>query len=338
MAIANLQETSKRQLADAAAQNTALLNTNSNAAALLNNTLNGIANVSASAVDGAGKQVAVDNLLNVLRAGLQGIGEVSNLDLSRYFQQVDIAGTNSPAGYLTNTQPAGLLASTNTTQSGYYTSDGVFHQSTGNSITNPYPGNGVGFTNPDGTWNPNTAPATAPTTTTPAPKTPTPAPTSTPAPAPTPAPATPTTPTTLPMGYKDPVTGAVLGPSGWTMPTATTPATTATTAPPKTPAPTSTPVPVTTPTPTPTPSQTATATTPAPSVISNMISGLYTAYLGRQPDAAGLAYWTQRASAPGVNMGALREEFIRGAVASGNESKINKTAINSLGISGLNWS
>ena len=363
LAVANMQETSKRQLADAAAQNSALLNTNSNAASLLNNTLNGIANISASAVDGAGKQVAVDNMLNVLRAGLQGLGEVSNLDLSRYFQGVDIGGTNSPAGYLTNVPqtptpspsaypigykdpatgavlgPAGWTIPTQSPSATTQTQAPVTVPSTG------LLGGTVDISNHIGA--PPPTPTTAPTTA------PTPSATPTPAVTPTTAPATaPTQPANMTAAQIGAIFNVAYGRaptaseiSHWTSQPSSGVINSIVSSPEavafrtgktaQSPAPAAAPAtPTMAPTAAPTAAPaTATATAPvaqspgvtSPSTYDKIVRNFYTTYLGREPDAEGLAYWTERAKQPGVDMFALQKEFVESGKARGEA------------VQGLNW-
>jgi len=85
--IANLDAGTKANLAQVEAGNRQLLQTNINAADMYRQYATALANISSSdKMDAGAKQQAMNNQLNALNAGLQAIGEVSGLDLSKYFE------------------------------------------------------------------------------------------------------------------------------------------------------------------------------------------------------------------------------------------------------------
>lgn len=91
LAVQKLDDNSKMALANLSDTNQQLLQTNVNAADMYKQYVVNMANISASTTMGAeAKATALHNQLNALNAALQAIGEVSKLDLSRYFQANDL--------------------------------------------------------------------------------------------------------------------------------------------------------------------------------------------------------------------------------------------------------
>lgn len=96
MEIAKLDIGSKEKLTQVEADNRQLLQTNISAANLYSQYVTNLSNISLSdKLDAGAKQQAADNQLAALQAALKSIGEVSKLDLSKYFQA---AGSMSQQG------------------------------------------------------------------------------------------------------------------------------------------------------------------------------------------------------------------------------------------------
>lgn len=94
--LANLDNATKIKLADIDGANRQLLQTNISAANAYAQLSQNLANISSSKdMDQAAKQQATDNQIALFRQTLQAVGQVSNLDLSKYFQQE----TTSPSSY-----------------------------------------------------------------------------------------------------------------------------------------------------------------------------------------------------------------------------------------------
>lgn len=88
-ALASMDEATKVKLQNLEAGDKQLLQTNisaANAYAQLAQALSAIS--TSTTMDAAGKQQATDNQINLFRQNLQALGQVSGLDLSKYFQQV----------------------------------------------------------------------------------------------------------------------------------------------------------------------------------------------------------------------------------------------------------
>ena len=106
--IANLDAGTKTSLAQVEAGNRQLLQTNINAADMYRQYATALANISSSnQMDAGAKQQAMNNQLAALNAGLQAIGEVSGLDLSKYFEASTLLpaanNSNAAAGTTQNT-------------------------------------------------------------------------------------------------------------------------------------------------------------------------------------------------------------------------------------------
>lgn len=87
MDIAKLDIGSKEKLTQVEADNRQLLQTNISAANLYSQYVTNLANISTNdKMDAVAKQQAADNQLAALQAALRSIGEVSKLDLSKYFE------------------------------------------------------------------------------------------------------------------------------------------------------------------------------------------------------------------------------------------------------------
>lgn len=87
--LAQMDEATKVKLQGLEAADKQLLQTNisaANAYAQLAQALSAIS--TSTTMDAAGKQQATDNQINLFRQNLQALGQVSGLDLSKYFQQV----------------------------------------------------------------------------------------------------------------------------------------------------------------------------------------------------------------------------------------------------------
>jgi hypothetical protein len=100
--ISALDSNTKLKLAEIDGTNKQLLQTNISAANSYAQLAQALANISTSTtMDAAAKQQATDNQLNLFRQNLQAIGQVSSLDLSKYFQPVSTSqqgGTNTNGG------------------------------------------------------------------------------------------------------------------------------------------------------------------------------------------------------------------------------------------------
>lgn len=92
--VANLDAKTRTDLAKLDNENRQLLQTNINAAEMYRQYSVSLANIQNNTnMDAAAKDAAIQTQLNSLKAGLQAIGEVSKLDLSKYFERAD----NQPA-------------------------------------------------------------------------------------------------------------------------------------------------------------------------------------------------------------------------------------------------
>jgi hypothetical protein len=93
----NLDAASKEKLSQVEADNRQLLQTNISAANAYAQYAQALSSISTSdKMDAAAKQQAADNQLQSLQATLRAIGQVSGLDLSKYFQQATITGPVTP--------------------------------------------------------------------------------------------------------------------------------------------------------------------------------------------------------------------------------------------------
>lgn len=87
--LAQMDEATKVKLQSLDATDKQLLQTNISAANAYAQLAQALSNISTSTtMDAAAKQQASDNQINTFRATLQALGQVSGLDLSKYFQQV----------------------------------------------------------------------------------------------------------------------------------------------------------------------------------------------------------------------------------------------------------
>lgn len=94
----NLDTASKTQLQNLVSNNQQLLQTNVSASNIFTQYMTNLANISTNdKMDAAAKQQAADNQLNALNAQLQAIGQISGLDLSKFFQKSDMSYTPPPA-------------------------------------------------------------------------------------------------------------------------------------------------------------------------------------------------------------------------------------------------
>ncbi len=106
-ALATMDDASKTKLAQLDADNKQLLQTNISAANAYAQLAQALANISTSTtMDAAAKQQATDNQINLFKQTLQGLGQVSGLDLSKYFQQIQ-ASTSEQGGSQANTGGGG---------------------------------------------------------------------------------------------------------------------------------------------------------------------------------------------------------------------------------------
>lgn len=90
-AIKSLDQEIRVDLAKISSENDQILRTNASAAEMYKQYSGNLASISASSsMDAAAKTAAQQTQLNALRAGLDAIGEVSKLDLGKYFEQDSI--------------------------------------------------------------------------------------------------------------------------------------------------------------------------------------------------------------------------------------------------------
>jgi hypothetical protein len=93
--LANLDNATKIKLADIDGANRQLLQTNISAANAYAQLSQNLANISSSKdMDQAAKQQATDNQIALFRQTLQAVGQVSNLDLSKYFETEPTSTSN----------------------------------------------------------------------------------------------------------------------------------------------------------------------------------------------------------------------------------------------------
>ncbi len=103
--VANLDVKARAELAKLDNENKQLLQTNTNAAEMYRQYSVNVANLQNNKdMDQAAKDAAITTQLNSLNAGLQAIGEVSKLDLSKYFQKAE----NKPAATPQEALPAAI--------------------------------------------------------------------------------------------------------------------------------------------------------------------------------------------------------------------------------------
>lgn len=110
--IASLDAATKASLGKIENDNRQLLQANVNAANMYQQYATNLANISLNdKLDFAAKQTAMTNQTNVFNAGLQAIGEVSNLNLSKYFQSAAPVSTapQAPQASLMANNNGGLL-------------------------------------------------------------------------------------------------------------------------------------------------------------------------------------------------------------------------------------
>lgn len=89
--LTNLDAQSKVNLQTMLSSNQQLLQTNISASNIFSQYMTNLANISTNdKMDEAAKQRAADNQINALNAQLQAIGQISGLDLSKYFQPVAV--------------------------------------------------------------------------------------------------------------------------------------------------------------------------------------------------------------------------------------------------------
>lgn len=105
--LANLDASTRTNLQKLTNDNQQLLQTNVSASNIFTQYMTNLANISTSdKMDGPAKQAAADNQLAALNAQLQAIGQISGLDLSKYFQAstpiVPPAATPQPGAINTN--------------------------------------------------------------------------------------------------------------------------------------------------------------------------------------------------------------------------------------------
>lgn len=87
--LATMDESTKVKMQGLEAADKQLLQTNISAANAYAQLAQALSSISTSTtMDAAGKQQATDNQINLYRQNLQALGQVSGLDLSKYFQQV----------------------------------------------------------------------------------------------------------------------------------------------------------------------------------------------------------------------------------------------------------
>tara|TARA_R110000868_G_scaffold198965_7_gene445561 strand:+ start:111 stop:1091 length:981 start_codon:yes stop_codon:yes gene_type:complete len=104
--IANLDVTAKQALTKIDADNRQLLQTNINAADMYKQYAANLASISSNAnLSQEAKDAALQNQINTLRAGLDAIGEVSSLNLSKYFEVDSIQKPAAPVAPIQQRQP-----------------------------------------------------------------------------------------------------------------------------------------------------------------------------------------------------------------------------------------
>lgn len=112
--LAQMDETTKTKLQNLDATDKQLLQTNISAANAYAQLAQALANISTSTtMDASAKQQASDNQIGTFRATLQALGQVSGLDLSKYFQQVS---TSAPAASSTSTSTQGATVNSTSGQ------------------------------------------------------------------------------------------------------------------------------------------------------------------------------------------------------------------------------
>jgi hypothetical protein len=95
--LANMDTQSKTALQTMINNNQQLLQTNVSASNIFTQYMTNLANISTSdKMDGPAKQQAADNQLAALNAQLQAIGQISGLDLSKYFKSASSATPGQP--------------------------------------------------------------------------------------------------------------------------------------------------------------------------------------------------------------------------------------------------
>lgn len=105
--LASLDEATKVKLQGLESADKQLLQTNISAANMYAQLAQALSQISTStSMDAAGKQQATDNQINLFRQQLQAVGQVSGLDLSKYFQQIQSNTSSQTDPALTGQQAA----------------------------------------------------------------------------------------------------------------------------------------------------------------------------------------------------------------------------------------
>lgn len=88
MKIANMDITSKTALAKISTDSDQLIRSNASAAALMQQAMVGLAQISSSTMDQAAKDAAANNMIVQLQNSMDAIGSISSMNLSQYFPTV----------------------------------------------------------------------------------------------------------------------------------------------------------------------------------------------------------------------------------------------------------